>query len=134
MIQLKPITIIIVATLSLMSCKRNVENKQTKESSNEYAMGFKIITHPSYTEIELTEPYPQAATSIKYLLVPKGEEIPDHDSDKQVIRTPVDKIVCTSTSHIALLYHLGEVDKLVGFPTTDLIIHNDLSTTVSKLI
>ncbi len=121
MIQLKPITIIIVALLSLMSCKKSFENKQTGETSNEYAIGFKIITHSRYTEIELTEPYPEASTSIKYLLVPKGEKIPVHNSDTQVIRTPVDKIVCTSTSHIALLDHLGEVDKLVGFPTTDLI-------------
>lgn len=87
----------------------------------EYAKGFSVKRIGSSTEITITKPYPNATTPITYLLVPKNEPIPEFDGDPQIIRTPIDKIVCTSTSHIALLDQLNSLDNLVGFPTTDLI-------------
>ncbi|HYC84552.1 MAG TPA: ABC transporter substrate-binding protein, partial [Chryseosolibacter sp.] len=57
----------------------------------------------------------------KYLLVPKGEQVPAHDAGTRLVFTPVTKIICTSTTHIPLLDYLNETDKLVGFPTTDYI-------------
>src|SRR6202008_572779 len=50
-----------------------------------------------------------------------GKEIPEHGKDVQVISTPIESIVCTSTTHIPLLDYLNETEKLIGFPTTDYI-------------
>lgn len=105
-----------------MGCQ--TDRSSTSEAaiqSTEYAKGFSVKRIGSSTEITITKPYPNDTTPIKYLLVTKNETIPEFNSDTQIIRTPVDKIVCTSTSHIALLDHLNSLDKLVGFPTTDLI-------------
>ena len=49
------------------------------------------------------------------------EKAPDIDKDAKVNYTPVESIVCTSTTHIPLLDYIGETEKLVGFPTTDYI-------------
>ncbi|HZY80737.1 MAG TPA: vitamin B12-transporter protein BtuF, partial [Cyclobacteriaceae bacterium] len=55
------------------------------------------------------------------MLVPKGEPAPEHPADVQVINTPLETIVCTSTTHIPHLDYLGVSDKLVGFPSTDYV-------------
>lgn len=71
--------------------------------------------------VEVTYPYQGATSGYKYLLVPRGETVPEHGSDTRVIFIPLRSIVCTSTTHIPLLDYLDETDKLVGFPTTDYI-------------
>lgn len=106
---------------SFVGCKNPQHDKPITQSSTEYAKGFRIFKKGTCTEIELMVPFPQGNSPLKYLLVPKNEEIPSHDNQVQVIRTPIDRIVCTSTSHIALLDHLNAIDRLVGFPSTDLI-------------
>jgi len=103
-----------------------VKRKEGKEDlpvvqSTEFAKGFTVKKLGVSTEVTLLEPYPNSTKSIKYLLVPKTEKIPTHAADVTVIRTPIESIVCTSTSHIALLDHLNALDLLVGFPSTDLI-------------
>lgn len=86
-----------------------------------YATGFKISSIGSCKLVEITYPYKGASSGYKYLLVKKGTAAPEHDDDIKVIYTPVQRIVCTSTTHIPLLDYLDVSDKLVGFPTTDYI-------------
>jgi iron complex transport system substrate-binding protein len=86
-----------------------------------YAKGFRASAVGNSKLVEVTYPYQGAKTGYKYLLVPKGEEIPAHDASTRVIRTPIQTIVCTSTTHIPLLDYLQETSSLIGFPTTDYI-------------
>lgn len=86
-----------------------------------YASGFKVTSLEHAKLVEVTYPFQGAASGYTYLLVPRGETVPDHPKDARVIFTPVESIVCTSTTHIPLLDYLGETRKLVGFPTTDYI-------------
>jgi iron complex transport system substrate-binding protein len=73
------------------------------------------------TLVEVKTPFQGAVSGYKYLLVPKGEQPPPHHPQVRVIYTPIENIVCTSTTHIPLLDYLGETEKLTGFPTTDYI-------------
>jgi iron complex transport system substrate-binding protein len=87
-----------------------------------YATGFSIQELEGGNKlVEVGYPYQGAKSGYKYLLVQKGNEIPKHDKDVEVIKIPIESIVCTSTTHIPLLDYLNETDKLVGFPTTDYI-------------
>lgn len=86
-----------------------------------YAKGFKVSKVGSAKLVEITYPYKGATSGYKYLLVKKGSTPPKHDSDVKVIFTPIDRIVCTSTTHIPLLDYLNISDRLVGFPTLDYI-------------
>ncbi len=79
------------------------------------------FTHDGNKFVDVTNPYPGAGEGYHYLLVPRGNKIPDHDAKTTVVSIPVDRLVCTSTTHIPLLDYLNETDKLVGFPTTDYI-------------
>lgn len=86
-----------------------------------YAKGFKVSKIGTAKLVEVTYPHKGATSGYKYLLVKKGLAVPKHDADVKVIMIPIDRIVCTSTTHIPLLDYLDISNKLVGFPTTDYI-------------
>ena len=87
-----------------------------------YATGFTVSYQNDNTKlVEVVYPFQGATSGYKYLLVPKGQPIPEHERTTRVITIPLSSIVCTSTTHIPLLDYIGETDKLVGFPTTDYI-------------
>lgn len=86
-----------------------------------YAKGFTVRYEGKRKWVEIKRPYQGAQSGFTYLLVPRGEEIPQVGDGVKVIPVPLQSIVCTSTSHLPLLDYLGESDKLVGFPETDYI-------------
>ncbi len=123
-----PLSILAVAFFSLLSCRQG-DNHATKDAAwpgdtvaLAYANGFSIVEGTGWTMVEVKRPYMGAETGYRYLLVPRdAEEVPEHDPSIRLIRTPVQSVVCTSTTHIPLLDYLDLTDRLVGFPTTDYI-------------
>jgi iron complex transport system substrate-binding protein len=119
--------LILTGILFLLACdgKKYTEKKDRKElpASLEikYAAGFTVHSLGHSKLVEVSYPFQGATSGYYYLLVPRGEKPPAHHVGTRVIYTPVETIVCTSTTHIPLLDYLGETDKLVGFPTTDYI-------------
>jgi iron complex transport system substrate-binding protein len=105
------------------SCVNKKETKHTESITTElkYAVGFTVYAEGNLKHVIVTHPYPGATEGFHYLLVPQGEPIPPHDGKTLVIHTPIQKMVCTSTTHIPLLDYLGATDALIGFPTTDYI-------------
>lgn len=104
-------------------CKPSTEKPVNTPGSDRvrYAEGFKISQQGNATRIDVTYPYQGASSGYTYLLVPRGQTPPEHSQDVRVIYTPVERIVCTSTTHIPLLDYLGVTDALVGFPSPDYI-------------
>lgn len=90
-------------------------------TSIKYAKGFIIRNLGRIKEVVVTKPYQGAETGYTYWLVPKNEEVPKHGVDIKIIRTPIQSIVCTSTTHIPLLDYLNETNRLIAFPTLDYI-------------
>ncbi|HEX8060668.1 MAG TPA: ABC transporter substrate-binding protein [Cyclobacteriaceae bacterium] len=105
-----------------LSCSRPPEQKTETQALNvSFAKGFSIQREGNNTLVTVNYPYQGATSGYKYLLVHRGQEVPEHPADVQVIEVPVETIVCTSTTHIPHLDYLGVTDKLVGFPSTDYI-------------
>lgn len=119
--------ILLLLGLAFIGCnKKKSDQADTpalpdRNTTVRYAEGFKVFVRENSKLVEVLYPFQGATSGYKYLLVPKGEQVPLHDEDTRVIFIPVQSIVCTSTTHIPLLDYLGETDKLVGFPTTDYI-------------
>ncbi|WP_243739427.1 ABC transporter substrate-binding protein [Flavicella sediminum] len=127
---MKKICILFVSVLALISCQNKKEIKIDQKNSLAYAKGFTIINYDTYKKVIIHNPYKNADRKYEYLLVPKENKIPKHKDAVQIIRTPVKKIVVTSSSHIPLLELLEEEQSLVGFPNTDFI----SSTKTRKLV
>lgn len=120
---MKNLSIISTLILFFAACtpaKKDVQQEITL-SSLSYAKGFKVSAIGNSKLVEVTTPYQGATSGYKYLLVPKGEEIPAHDAGTKIILVPITSIVCTSTTHIPLLDYLDATNLLTGFPTTDYI-------------
>jgi iron complex transport system substrate-binding protein len=107
----------------LIGCQssQHADNPPDAGVQLKYAVGFSVQPEGKVKRVTVHHPYPGATGGYQYLLVPRGETVPEHEDNVQVIQTPVQKIVCTSTTHIPLLDFLGETHSLVGFPTTDYI-------------
>lgn len=115
--------------LTMVCCQQQKEKITSTDSKDltevrvllKYATGFSVVRKGNYVSVTVNHPFQGAGHSYTYLLVPRDEEAPQHHPDVKVIRTPLNSIVCTSTTHIPLLDYLNETEKLVGFPTTDFI-------------
>ncbi|HEY5916372.1 MAG TPA: ABC transporter substrate-binding protein [Chryseolinea sp.] len=118
-----------IALLSLVILGCQTEKKSTPFAENKpsattlhYASGFRVTYQDDNTKlVEVVYPFQGATSGYKYLLVPKGQPVPDHETDVRIISIPLSSIICTSTTHIPLLDYLEETEKLVGFPSTDYI-------------
>ncbi len=123
--------IILVCCFSFfISCKEDkgisrslppVNNVSTSKVHIKYAKGFSITEFKTHKEIVVTSAWPNSKNTFRYLLVKKGQDIPEHSDKDIIIRTPIEKLVVMSTTNIPALEYLQIDDKLVGFPNTDFI-------------
>jgi iron complex transport system substrate-binding protein len=124
---MKHFTIPVLLMLLSLGCRQKDKEQSAVSTPGatslnlRYAEGFKMSQLGSSKLVEVTYPYQGATSGYKYLLVPRGEAVPDHEPETRVIFIPLRSIVCTSTTHIPLLDYLNETDRLVGFPSTDYI-------------
>lgn len=83
----------------------------------EYASGFGIMREPGGESllIETRSPWQGADSSaVTRLLVLAGGESAPAGFDGQVLAAPARRVVCMSSSHVAMLDAIGAVDRIVG--------------------
>ncbi len=113
--------LLLIAACVVVRCHKPVRAPETTWLQPTYAEGFSWKRDGGALWVDVTYPFPGARQGYRYLLVKRGNPVPPHDAETQVIFTPVQRIVCTSTTHLPLLDYLGATQTLVGFPTTDYI-------------
>ncbi|MBK5279862.1 MAG: hypothetical protein JJE09_13465, partial [Bacteroidia bacterium] len=114
------ITYALLCVLEISCQPKQREYAHTKISGAatiKYAEGFTVKYDGKIKWVDVNYPYQGARSGYHYLLVPKGDTIPAHDENTQVITIPLENIVCTSTTHVPLLDYINETERLVGFPT-----------------
>ncbi|NND51333.1 MAG: ABC transporter substrate-binding protein [Flavobacteriaceae bacterium] len=92
-----------------LKIKSELPKEETHVVKLKYAKGFSIEYLDATKVIHIEKPWPKSETSYSYVL-----------SDS-LIKTPIKKIVVTSTTHIPALELLGVEHTLVGFPGCDYI-------------
>ena len=72
--------------------------------------------------ITVSNPW-QGANNVeyKYLLIDKNEELPEFSDKYRVIRTPVEKVICLSTTHVAFIDVLNKTGTIAGISGTDYV-------------
>jgi len=111
----------------LLSCctpkpKETGQSATTTSDTVKYAKGFKINRIGNITVLHVFNPWEGAkGIEYKYVLCPRGQKIPDSLRNTNVIVTPVKRIICLSTTHIALLSFLDKRNTLVGAASPDYI-------------
>jgi iron complex transport system substrate-binding protein len=83
--------------------------------TNQYALGFSVDRSNPITRLTVRNPWEKARNiTFEYYLVPMDQAIPDSIADRNIIRTPVKRVICLSTSHLAFLDAMNELDKVTG--------------------
>ncbi len=116
-----------IVLLILFSCSNkkksnNQVDNQLEPINLKYAKGFRIEKTGKYKIISVLNPWSGANNiEYQYLLINKDEELPDFADDYTVIRTPVEKVICLSTTHVAFIDVLNKTESIVGVSGTDYI-------------
>jgi iron complex transport system substrate-binding protein len=85
------------------------------------AKGFSVEYHNNYKIITINNPWKEAKTGFKYVLVQCGTPAPKNIKDSELITVPVNSVVALSTTHLPHLAKLGVVDKLIGVSDTKIV-------------
>ena len=119
--------VMIGLVISLFSCSSPKEEavefdrKGFEKVTLDHADNFSLERKGNEWLIHVNKPYQQAEQGFTYLITDKRVKIKPQDSIDEVVRKPVDSLICTSTTHIPSLKNLSVLNRLVGFPGTDMI-------------
>ena len=74
-----------------------------------------IVQKDGWTEVKIIDPW-QGANGVKqvYYLAKRGSRLPEWMDSSAVIFVPVQKMICMSTTHVAMITALGEENSLAG--------------------
>lgn len=129
--------VVVILSLSIFWGCRNRSETQIKNQgqSNKIikAERLSLEKKDGYTLVEIINPW-QGATNINqtYYLVKRGSKLPEGVDSASVIFVPLHKIVCMSTTHIAMIEALGEANSIVGVSGTDFIYSPQLLKSVEN--
>ena len=131
-------SILLFFSLLILNCGcGNNSHSQLKnhEVRNEIvkAERLSIEKKEGYTEVKIINPW-QGATNIDqtYYLIKRGSELPGGLDSLSVVFVPIHKIVCMSTTHIAMIEALGEANSIAGVSGTDFIYSPNLLKNVKN--
>jgi iron complex transport system substrate-binding protein len=129
--------ILLISILALSGCG-DVNRKdisKLKETGNvvERAERFSLRHYKDYTEIKIIDPW-QGATGVKqaYTLVKRGSSLPAGMDSSEVIFVPVQRIICMSTTYVAMISALGEEKTISGVSGTHYIYSPEVLRNVEK--
>ncbi len=108
-------TLFFILLAILYGCGKQPVQKEKKETKNHFARGFEIEKNGEITKLTVFNPWEKANNiSYEYFLVNENYLVPDSIKTKNVIKTPVKRLICLSTSHLGFIEALDETKTIVG--------------------
>lgn len=127
----KKLSCALLFIITASSCTSTSEEKTNSDKFKQwisYSEKLSIKEYGNYILIEV-----QSGKSdddkISYILYPKESERPEIPADTY-IATPIENIICFSTSHLPAITALGLAPQLIGFPDTQWIYDSSLQNLV----
>jgi iron complex transport system substrate-binding protein len=116
----------LLCLILLISCDERRGIKTNDKTTGDYqiklAKRLEIERGPDYTRVTIINPWQGAYNvNMTYFLVRKGSGLPAGIDTAKVIIVPVEKIVCMSTTHVAMISALGEENSIAGMSGTGFI-------------
>jgi iron complex transport system substrate-binding protein len=123
--------LIILFIITVASCteKKLIKNRDLSSAINIITLAQRISVekYDDYTKVTIIDPWQGADNvNISYFLVRRGSELPSGIDIRKVILVPVQKIVCMSTTHVAMISALGEGHSIAGMSGTGFIYSREL--------
>lgn len=124
--------VLILSVIVIMSCNghREIKHSATHEKNDiiTQARRIAIERYSDYTRVTIRDPWQGAFNvSMVYNLVRRGSELPQGVDSSTVIYVPLKKIVCMSTTHVAMISAIREENSIAGMSGTDFIYSKSLA-------
>lgn len=124
----------ILFLLSLVSCSPSNEKDKEETLVSEksatlplkYARGFTVHYYDGYKLIKVRDWKDTAKILAQYFVYSKATALPTISADVVKIQTPILKVVCISTTHIAEMDKLNLNDRIAGVTGASLIFNPDI--------
>lgn len=117
----------LLLTALAWGCRSNsgkvpVQEPYSGTAYTSYATGFRVSQEDSYTRVTVLNPWQYSQdVSYTYILSDRKETLPDSVRNLPWIRVPVQKVVCLSTTHVAMIDQLGQAASIAGLSGSELI-------------
>lgn len=118
------LALLLLAAASLLSsCGNTGDGGVGKGEDENEATGRLIIdTCDGYIKVTVRNPWQNTSgTEHVWCLIPRDSSIPQGIREQQVIRVPVRKMVCMSTTHTAMMRALGADSLIAGISGSSLV-------------
>jgi iron complex transport system substrate-binding protein len=121
--------------LFFSSCSNNAGNKEAagKNPGISRAERLSIEKTEAYTRIVISGPW-QGAKGItnEFFLIKRGTSIPEGLDSSKVIYVPIEKIICMSTTHTAMILALNEEKSIIGMSGTNFVYSDKLKPAIEN--
>jgi iron complex transport system substrate-binding protein len=130
--------IFILFIISGLACSRNKEKRDqfrpvSQNTIISNAQRIRIEKKRDFTKVIIINPWQGAqGVNLEYNLVRRGSKLPDGLDSLAVIFVPLRKIICMSTTHIAMISVLGEENSIAGMSGPGFIFSESLSKKVTQ--
>lgn len=105
----------------------DVENEKVTRAER-----FSLVTLDSCSLLTIIDPWQGAKGQRQtWYLVEKGRKPPGTAKPESVIYTPVERIICLSTTHLAMVTALGKEDAVAGVSGAEFIYNERISTMIA---
>ncbi len=129
-----------MAVSFLAACNRKSENAESKSTHCiklstlpvKYARGFTVDYYNGFKVATVKTTGDSSVVLAQYVILPEGKKAPLDFANAVLIDTPVTKVVCLSTNHIASLSKLGLLQYLKGISNPELIYDRGVQQSVKE--
>ncbi|MBR2474987.1 MAG: ABC transporter substrate-binding protein [Bacteroidaceae bacterium] len=111
---MKRVLIYILPIFIFLACSKVGDNNITIPASNDYAQGFAVAEFDNYKVVEVRNPWDTLKILQRYILVPKGCELPDKIPHGTIIRTPISRAVVYASLHCGMIKELRKSEAIAG--------------------
>lgn len=112
--------IFILVLFTLFTSCQNDQKKSTVVKANysaiKHAQTFDIQYFDGYKKLTIFSRFKGDSIGESFYLISKNKAIPSSLKAEKIIKTPIEKIIVTSTTHIPMMELIDAENSLVGFP------------------
>lgn len=128
---MKPFTLLILTLTTALttgcsgSAERNLSDFTSTVYTPTYASGFDIrgTERDASTLISVHTPWQGDSRAEQHLILLRGKAKAPTDGSIQAVKAPVRRVVCMSSSHVALFDAVGQTNRIVGVSGLDYILN-----------
>lgn len=110
-----------------------LSGRNTEDGIPAHARGFSVEEFTDFTIINVRDPWQgSAGVRFRYVLSDETGRIPDSLAHLPGIQVPVSRVVCMSTTHIAMVEALGRSPSIIGVSGTSYISNEYIRGRISR--